>query len=295
MKVAFLGDFGRYKINLVKVIVETKRLLKRIDLLGDVNIYFVRDFKKCSLILRKIPRSLQKTFKEICEIKRVSFYFNDGKKDLIIVNLQGRDFLLRNKRALIGLLLHEVIHFVQSKRGLYKRINRSFNDGFKKNMKVLNRLRYSKKKTRSLFNKIGLISNLLLKDLYGNTELIKRGLGNYLLEYYYKEFSVRKVCPRPVFYDKFKRAVKRNVNIIEDAFEFEFALLSVVLPFDKLDDRKAKELKKHISRCYELNINEIARKCRELVDLYSNEFSESSDFQKKFFAAIFAKVYYLLN
>ena len=141
---------------------------------------------------------------------------------------------------------------------------------------------------------IGSTSILLLKDLFANSEIIASNKGKYLLEYYRAELLGKKTCPRPVFYEKFKEAAKKNLDVIAIAFEFEFALLSTMLPFQKYADKKAEALIQHINHCYEMNVHEIARKCHELIYLYLHEFAYDEKFAKQFLNAIFNKVYLLL-
>ena len=194
----------------------------------------------------------------------------------------------------MGLLLHELTHVIQSREGLYKTIDNAAKKVFEKNVQELKKLKHQYSKSKKLFERIERISVLLLKELHANTELIENGYGNYLIEYYTEELQGKKVCPRPVFYEKFKRAAKKDLNIINIAFEFEFALLSITLPFKKLKDKKAKKLTAAIKRCYEVNIQEIARKCHELTSLYVLHYSPSKKFQEMFLSSAREKVYNLL-
>ena len=82
---------------------------------------------------------------------------------------ESNKYLLKNKKALTGLLIHEIIHLKQHESN--KKIESAFN---KKNyVKKLKKLKYNKKDIELLYNKIKDTSILLLKDLYSNNEIIK--------------------------------------------------------------------------------------------------------------------------
>ncbi len=271
-----------------------KRLGRIIRIPKQLEIYFLASESDGKEIVRSMHRRARKAMRYVLLKERKSFAYNHGGRKIIVIPINHRRFLLKNQNALLGLLLHEVMHIKQQDKGMYRVIKRSFEATFMKNQRLLKKLKYPKKKLKSLFESVGSISILLLKDLYVNTEVISAGKAKHLLEYYHAELIGKKTCPRPVFYDKFKEAAKKNLDVITIAFEFEFALLSMLLPFQRYGSRKAKELMMHINHCYELNVQEIARKCHELIYLYLNEFSYDERFARRFFSAVFSKVYLLL-
>ena len=260
----------------------------------NIEVYVIENISYCNDIISTLHKHVRESFRQVCLVEKSSFSFNHKEKNLIVVSLDRKDNVIKNDRALVGLILHEIMHSIQVYRGDYKNIYDAFEEIFNKNKRLLNKLNYSKKNIKELFGRVGYITILLLKDLFSNSELIGKGYGSYLLEYYKTELKGKKICPRPVFYDKFKEAAKKNPDIIEEAFDFEFSLLSIVLPFQKYKTNDSLLLMKHIDRCYEINIKDISRKCHELIYLYLNYFEPNKEFSKKFLNAVFNKVYMLL-
>ena len=283
------GNLDREKIE--RALHKCTKLLK---FPKDIEIYFLENMEYCNDIISTLHKHIRDSFKQICLVEKSSFSFNHKDRNIIVISLDEKKQLVRNQKALMGLILHEVMHAMQVKRGYYKTIYDAYNEVFNKNKKLLNKLSYPNKITKSLFSSVGYITVLLMKDLFCNSELISRNCGSYLLEYYVNELRGTKKCPRPVFYNKFKEAAKKDPGIIEIAFEFEFSLLSIVLPFQKYKTDKSLLLMKYINNCYELNIHEIARKCHELINLYLNYYQPDKEFSKRFFNAVFNKVYMLL-
>jgi len=255
----------------------------------DVHIYFVNG--NYSNLIQSLPINIKKDIMQLSN--KISFSYSLKDKHYIFIQVKNRKYLLKNKKALIGLLLHEIFHTIQRKKGLDKKLKSSYKRFYLSKFSKLNKLDYDKRPLRDLFYVLGENSILLAKELYTNTEIIKKGLEDYLIEYYKEEFSNIKICPKPVFYDKFKKAAKKDMNIIRIAFEFEFALLSIILPLKKIRTKKARHLEKHIHSCFEINIEEISRKCREITFTYFENFHRKN-FQKEFFEQVFFKIYNLL-
>ena len=290
MKIEVIGSINRNYVN--SVLKKVKNLIK---IPKNTEIFFVENIDKCNEVLADVPKDVRDLFTRICAIEKTSFALRHKNKDFIIISItKDKRYLLRDKDALVGILLHEIMHLIQIEIGLYKQLLNSYDKTFIKNFKVLKKLPYSYFKLKKLFMNVGLTTVFLLKDLYCNSEIIKNGYGRYLLRYYDQEFKHKKTCPRPVFYDKFKKAAKRDMKIIEIVLDFEFSLLSVILPFSKYEGHKADRLIEHLGRCYELNIHDVARKCHELIGLYLNEFSYDTRFQERFLNSVFNKVYMLL-
>jgi hypothetical protein len=188
-------------------------------------------------------------------------------------------------------LLHEISHINQINSGVYKKIYEDFENVRKRNYDLCMKLKYNEKNLKWLFNDISTISILTLKDIYANNELIRKKLTKYLLAYYKIEFE-RKICPRPVFYGDLKKTAQYDLDLVRLVFEFELSLISVILPLYK--NKQARELVRYLSRCYEVNVNAVSKKCHELIILYFRDFKKK-DFNEEFFNAVFRKVYYLLK
>ena len=196
---------------------------------------------------------------------------------------------------MLGLLLHEGMHLIQTSKGIHKTLARAQRNVLQLQKPRFMKLKYPQKQIKELLEEVGATTTLLLKDLFANTALIQENHAEYLIEYYTEELQGKRVCPRPIFYEKFKKAAQKNLKIIGVAFAFEFSLLSVILPFERLKEKKTEVLKKVIERCYEINIQEIARKCHELVGLYLMGYAPTQKFQEMFYDAIYDKVYTLLS
>ncbi len=262
------------------------KVKKLVRIPSNLTIYFLEKIDFCYSI--KLPKNIQDKFKVSCEHK-ISFSFKFKKRKIIVIYLE-KD-LLQNLDALIGLLLHEITHINHIDKRVYSSIYSSYNIGYNKNLNLFKSLSYDKNKILKLFHDISLITILTLKDIYTNNELIDKNLTNYLIAYYKIEFN-RKICPKPIFYKNIKSLAKKDLNIIKNVFEFELALLSVILPL--YETKKANYLVKFIETCYEINIQEISQKCHELIRLYFAEFKKK-EFNQDFINLVFLKVYNLLK
>ena len=199
--------------------------------------------------------------------------------------------LAKKEDSLIGLLLHEISHINQINKGVYKKVLEDFEKIMGRNHQLFMKLKYEKRDLEWLFNDISTISILTLKDIYANNELVKNKLTKYLITYYKLEFD-RKICPRPVFYGDLKKSAQYDLDLIRLVFEFELSLISVILPLYKT--KRAHELVRYLSKCYESNINKVSKKCHELIILYFRDFKKKN-FNKEFFNAVFRKVYSVLK
>nr|MBI4156599.1 hypothetical protein [Candidatus Woesearchaeota archaeon] len=184
------------------------RLSSLINIPADIHIYFVNG--NYSSLIQSLPKDIKKDIQQLSN--KISFSYSLKDKHYIFIQVKNRKYLLKNKKALLGLLLHEIFHTIQRKKGLDKKLKISYKRFYLSKFSKLNRLNYDKKSLRDLFYVLGENSVLLAKELYTNTEIIKKGLENYLIEYYKEEFSNIKSCPNPVFYDKFKKAAKKDMN-----------------------------------------------------------------------------------
>ncbi|MBS3171896.1 hypothetical protein J4449_04790 [Candidatus Woesearchaeota archaeon] len=262
---------------------KTKRLIK---IPRNLHIYFLENINLCYSI--KLPRNIQKRLKIACSHK-ISFSFKYKNRGVIIIYMDK--VLAKKEDSLIGLLLHEISHINQINKGVYKKVLEDFENIMGRNHQLFMKLKYEKRDLEWLFNDISTISILTLKDIYANNELVKNKLTKYLITYYKLEFD-RKICPRPVFYGDLKKSAQYDLDLIRLVFEFELSLISVILPLYKT--KRAHELVRYLSKCYESNINKVSKKCHELIILYFRDFKKKN-FNKEFFNAVFRKVYSVLK
>lgn len=281
MIVKTIGNLDKHYIE--KAVTKVKKLIK---VPKDLHIYFLENINLCYSI--KLPRNIQDRFKIACSHK-ISFSFKFKNKEMIIIYMDKT--LVKNNESLVGLLLHEISHINQINRGIYEKVYQDYEKIRKRNYDLLLKLNYDKKDLIWLFQDISAIAILTLKDIYANNELIRKKLTKYLLAYYKLEFN-RKICPRPVFYGDLKKTAKYDLDAIRLVFEFELSLISVILPLYKI--KKAHELVKYLSKCYEININNVSKKCHELINLYYRDFKKEK-FNQEFLNSIFMKVYNLLR
>ncbi len=281
MIIKVIGHLDRKYIE--KTVSKTIRLIKTPR---NLHIYFLENVNLCYSL--KLPRNILNRFKNVCRNK-ISFSFKYKEREMIIIYMDK--VLAKNEESLIGLLLHEISHINQINKGVYSRVFEDFEKVREKNHNLFLKLKYDKKDLEWLFNDISTIAVLTLKDIYANNELIKNKLTRYLIAYYKIELE-RKTCPRPDFFGNLKEAAKYDLDLVRLIFEFELSLISVILPLYKT--KKAKELIRYISKCYEVNITAVSKKCHELIILYFKDFRKKS-FNEEFFNAVFKKVYDVLK
>ncbi|HLC72768.1 MAG TPA: hypothetical protein VJH37_04240 [Candidatus Nanoarchaeia archaeon] len=290
MHLTLLGNFDQ--LYFLRVL---KQIQRHIAVPRDIHLYILNDKSGYKTIVQHLPPSEKSSFKRVCTTERVSFSYHRNKQRLIVITINTSNaYLLRDRQALTGLLIHELIHLEHMRVGLYTLLQQSYKKVFSLYVQLLTNLR--QKHLLPILDHIGQNALLLLKDLYTNGAVIKRGFSHELLRYYDHTFSLKKTCPRPVFYEQLRREVQKDPKVLQIVFAFEFALLSVILPFKKYKERHAKELLKHISRCYNLNMRETLRKCGPFIDYYLDHYTKPSrDFQEKYFHLIFTKIIELLT
>lgn len=289
MYVTLLGDFDQ-----LYVLRALKQIQHKIAVPKQVHLYLVGDQKYFQTLEWQFPLAAQQTLHHYLSENNISFSYQHRRKQIIVLIIPpSKRFLLQDKQAFMGLLVHELLHLEQMRKGMYRSLQLSHTKVLKLYARLLTNLH--QKQLFPLLERLGQQASLLLKDLYVNGAVIKRGFSHELLKYYEHEFSLKKVCPAPVFYDKLRRAVHRDPKILEIVFSFEFALLSVILPFKKYKERHAKQLLQDIAHCYNLNMKETLRKCGPFIDYYLDHYIKPTrDFQEKYFHLIFTKVLELL-
>ncbi len=290
MHLTLLGEFDKFYF--LRVL---KRIQRVLPAPRDVHLYILDNQANCKTIIQRLPASEKIPFKNICKSDKVSFSYQHNKQHLVVLTItDANTYLLKDQQALIGLLLHELLHLEQMRKGTYKLLQQSYRKVFSLYTQLLTNLH--QKHLLPVLDSIGQNALSLLKDLYTNGAVIKRGFSHELLHYYEREFSLKKVCPRPVFYDKLRREAHKDPKVLQVVFAFEFALLSMILPFKKYKERHAKSLLKYLAKCYNLNMKETLRKCGPFIDYYLDHYTKPTrDFQEKYFHLIFTKILELLT
>jgi len=254
-------------------------------------IFVIDHVKHASLLFKDFPKNVRKKFLCTFEQEKASMAFTYKDIEVVIILISPSDsYLKKNMNACMGILAHELTHVFQKREGINEYLDECFKHNFDEYYKKLLKLKYPPAETEKLAVMIGEAALFVLKDFYMASELINRGLGDYLLEAYYWQFV--KPMKSPVFYKDFRTATKEELL---NAINFELALISVILPFQSYQNPKAKKLIDYIQRRYEKNVQEIVKEFYGLDRIYDIEFSWSWDFQRKYFTKIFDDVLELLS
>ena len=290
MRVHTVGDVPKEYFS--AVIQETAQLL---PLPKTIEVYVLSNESKCLDLVNTFPKQIAEEFQKVCAMGKISFSFTYHTKRIVVIYLtKSNTFLLTNKNALKGLLLHEFMHIVQMKSRVYENLIETYAALYILYAKQFKQLKI--KGILPIVQNIGQVALLLVKDLYANSILLEKGYGRYLASYYAAELQLKKICPKPVFYDKLKPAIKKNPALLQDLFTFELSLFSVLLPFKKYQPYKARVLIEHIENCYRLNMKELSRKCGDLVNYYLHHYEKpSKKFHKNYLILLFEKLYGLLD
>ncbi len=272
-----------------KVEANLKQLLPIPDYIE--KIFIIDQVKHAASLFRDFPKNTRKKFLSTFEQEQASMAFTYKDIEVVIIFISKQDkYLKSNINACMGILAHELTHVFQKREGMNEHLSDCFNHFFDEYYKILQKLKYPPAETEKLAVTIGETATFVLKDLYMASELINRGLGDYLLEAYYCQFV--KPVKAPKFYKSFDKATKEEIL---NAILFELALLSVVLPFQSYPNPKAKKLINYIQNKYEPHAQEIVKEFYGIDRLYDTEFSWSWEFQHKYFQKIFAGAAYLLK
>jgi hypothetical protein len=269
-----------------------------LDDLPNLKVYAVSEGKELDLPLTDIPSEVAYKFQKILESADTSFFYGDENQNLVVIRITSEiEFILKNNLALRGLLAHELIHALQRFRGLDRDVKRCYIAVANEMAPLLDELDYDEESVMKLINSIGVTSILVLKDLYVDDEMIRKGLTRELLNYYSGLFGVRKkTCPLPKFKKiiEGKKISEEDFPYIVDALNFELQLLPTWLPFEKINSKVARKLKKHIEKCYEADLGWIAKHFHEIIVLYMTEFSNTCKFHRDYYRLIFNRVLAIL-
>ncbi|MHA1169298.1 MAG: hypothetical protein ACTSRU_15835, partial [Candidatus Hodarchaeales archaeon] len=113
--------------------------------------------------------------------------FSWGLEDneFIFLYIEPDSYLTSNKMALAGLIAHEVGHSVQRQRGFEIDLKNSMNFSLPFFTSLADSIpSINSEKLTAALQKIAKMVVLVLKDLFVNTELVRRGFAPQLCEYY---------------------------------------------------------------------------------------------------------------
>ena len=272
--------------------INERHFIRALSLL---ELFVIDDPRYCRQVLRPIPTGQRKALARFCRKEMTSFSYSWGGREVVVIQVtRENNFVRRNVSAAAGLLAHELMHTLLRRRGLDRHIVDCYKRNYFSNFHLLSRLDFPRERLERLFREVGDEALLALKDIYANSEVLALGLGDHLLEYYYKRLGTMTYCPMPVFYERRTLLRKATFAAMLAALKFKISLLPIHVPFQRYGHPHAHRLIRHMERCYERNIREITSEFHDVEQLILDDFSPSCAFHKKYFDLVFMKVYKLL-
>lgn len=257
-----------------------------------VKIFFLDSTNDCPYTVKDLTGKARETLLRFCRDEKTSMSLTyKGHEHILIFISRNEQYLKWNKTAMIGTIMHELMHTFQRHKGLDKDIESDLDIELRKFRKKIHKLPYKRSDLHYLFNRIGEAAAFAVKDIYANDELISKGLGGYILEDYN---NLYKPCIRPEFFKDFKKAAHENIEDAREAIIFELNMMSALVPFSRWNTPKARRLVKHIWRCYEYHLWEVDEAMAPVFKYAITEFNWSSRFRKNFYKRLFDAVYGLL-
>ncbi|MHA2295135.1 MAG: hypothetical protein ACXAEU_13590 [Candidatus Hodarchaeales archaeon] len=229
--------------------------------------------------------------------------FSWGYEDneFVFIFLDTDDPLLANQKALQGLILHETGHSVQRQRGFEIDLKNSmsfslpFFTSLAESIPLID-----KDKLVLALQEIAKVVVLVLKDLFVNTELVRKGFALQLCTYYENLLGLKNPdndIEGPEFdisYTPGKTIPDESLENFTQAMKFVLSLLPSWLPLVK--DRKAGylsrglDIKHYLYQVFEKNLHVISNEFHFIEDLYLTSFAFTREFHLEFYTAIFTFV-----
>ena len=247
-QLVLLDFFDQFKDE-IKELISSPIVKSICEPIIDLTIVF-SDIKNTKEILSFIDKQ-DLPSEEIEELKnffqatfQTSFSYGYEDKEFVFIQLDQASPLLNKEyhNGLLGLILHEILHSIQRQRGLEVRLNNSlvFSLDFFSNLaSLLPPGAFKQEEMIDFLKNISQMALFALKDIFVNVEMMKRGFGYQLLEFYRIElrFSEANYLSPPVFDVPFEKGkIKiQNLNEFARAFNFTIALIPVWLPSMVLD------------------------------------------------------------
>ena len=262
-------------------------------------ILIIDDKKHFSTISKRIPQKFRKEFKETYMNDPTSLSITAGDFDLIIISITqpNEQYLKKNKKALEGLIAHELMHVELRRMGFDYDVEKLADNALKNFIKS-NFKRGEKKEYYNIFNEIKNQCTYVIKDIITNLNLIDVGMGDEMFEDYYNYYinqktlktanlNINSVKNSNIFSNLSKKKCneiyKKQLGIdVGTSILFELSLLPVIIPYGKewinKGTRKYKKLINFIGDNYEILVRDIAEDMDKLIKMSFN-----SKFDKKYF------------
>ncbi len=230
-----------------------------------------------------------------------SFSWGFQDKEFVFIRLEKgtKLFQKKNRKGLIGLVIHEVLHGVQRQRGLEIRLRDSLDfslDFFTQLAEVIPPEKYKREEIISFLKQISQVALFALKDIFVNVEMIKRGLAEWLVIFYQDEvgFGEEINISPPQYETEFEKGIIKvmDLNAFANAFTYTLSLIPIWLPFmvletDSKDYESSRKLKHFIFEEYYINPSFITREMWHIENIFLASFSFSKSFHRKWYGAIF--------
>ena len=270
-------------------------------------ILIIDDKKHFSTISKRIPQKFRKEFKETYMNDPTSLSITAGDFDLIIISITqpNEQYLKKNKKALEGLIAHELMHVELRRMGFDYDVEKLADNALKNFIKS-NFKRGEKKEYYNIFNEIKNQCTYVIKDIITNLNLIDVGMGDEMFEDYYNYYINQKtlktanlninsvknsnICSN-LSKKKCNDIYKKQLGIdVGTSILFELSLLPVIIPYGKewinKGTRKYKKLINFIGDNYEILVRDIAEDMDKLIKMSFN-----SKFDKKYFQHFYDDIF----
>jgi hypothetical protein len=260
-------------------------------------ILVIDDPKYFREIEKRIPKKMRKEFQETYFEDPTSMSITSGKFDLIIISISSKteNYLKTNSEALQGVISHELMHIVQRRKGLDRKVRadaiRAYKE-FKPRIRKLYR-NMNKNHVDQIFAEIGRQANFVLKDLYANDALIKLDLGNGILADYSNYYaSSGKLIPSINYVKTGHKKITIKIRTdIANSVNYVMGLMPVIIPFGrwylKSKNKNAKILVDYIGDHYETKMSHVAKEMDSIIKYSIKNLKDSQTFRKSFFRRLF--------
>lgn len=254
----------------------------------DLTVVIVKDPKQCEKLKLGLGIAKMQKFMKKCMECTTSYAYQIGRHNFVIFRISKENKKVTNNLdATTGLLAHEIMHIKERESGYLKQIRKAFKNEFvlffEKFVKSNFEKSYEKKAIYA--KEIGRALNMGIKDLYANAELIKNGLGDYLLAYYLMLFENEKEA-------KIKKGDwEEKINKIL----FGMYVFPILLQFKNYKHESAKKLVQIINQNYSNNILFLNKNFKKTMGYISKNFDYSKEFQENYFKKLFSDIIKITN